>query len=153
DVQPVIFTSRSEVLLEKVTLPPDVRKGQPFDLRVVLNNTSQPAEGESGIVKGKLIVSQRTDDQPQVIAEDAIELPPGKRVYTIRRQLDQPHFYTYEARFVPDNPADDALIENNRATTFTHVRGSGQVLLIEDAANRGEHEFLIDRLRHENLEV
>ncbi|HWB08317.1 MAG TPA: VWA domain-containing protein [Pirellulales bacterium] len=153
DVQPVLFTSNSEVLVEKITLPPDVRKGQPFDLRVVLNNTTQPAEGESGIIKGKLIVSQRTDDQPQVIAEEAIELPPGKKVYTIRRQLDQPHFYTYEARFVPDNPADDALVENNRATTFTHVRGSGQVLLIEDAANRGEHEFLVDRLRHENLEV
>jgi uncharacterized membrane protein/Mg-chelatase subunit ChlD len=153
DVQPVVFTARSEVLIEKVTLPPDVRKGQPFDLRVVLNNTTQPADGESGVVKGKLIVSQRTDDQPQVIAEESIELPPGKRVYTIRRQLDQPHFYTYEARFVPDNPADDAMIENNRATTFTHVRGSGQVLLIEDAANRGEHEFLVDRLRRENLEV
>jgi uncharacterized membrane protein/Mg-chelatase subunit ChlD len=153
DVQPVLFLARSEVLVEKVALPPDVRKGQPFDLRVVLNNTTQPTEGESGVVQGKLIVSQRTDDQPRVISEEAIELPPGKRVYTIRQQLDQPHFYTYEARFVPDNPADDGMIENNRATTFTHVRGSGQVLLIEDVANRGEHEFLVDRLRHENLEV
>jgi uncharacterized membrane protein/Mg-chelatase subunit ChlD len=153
DVQPVHFLSRSEVLVEKVTLPPDVRKGQPFDLRVVLNNTTQPSEGESGVVKGKLIVSQRTDDQPRVIAEDTIELAPGKRVYTIRQQLDQPHFYSYEARFVPDNPADDGMIENNRATTFTHVRGSGQVLLIEDVANRGEHEFLVDKLRKENLEV
>lgn len=153
DVQPVLFTARSEVLVEKVTLPPDVRKGQPFDLRVVLNNTTQPPEGESGVVKGKLIVSQRTDDQPRVIAEENVELPPGKRVWTVRQQLDQPHFYTYEARFVPDNPADDGMVENNRATTFTHVRGSGQVLLIEDVANRGEHEFLVERLRHENLEV
>ncbi|MGH7137455.1 MAG: VWA domain-containing protein, partial [Pirellulales bacterium] len=153
DVQPVLFTARSEVMVEKVTLPPDVRKGQPFDLRVVLNNTTQPPEGESGVVKGKLIVSQRTDDQPRVIAEENVELPPGKRVWTVRQQLDQPHFYTYEARFVPDNPADDGMVENNRATTFTHVRGSGQVLLIEDVANRGEHEFLVEHLRHENLEV
>ena len=153
DVQPVRFLSRSEVLVEKVTLPPDVRKGQPFDLRIVLNNTSQTAEGETGIVRGKLIVSQRTDDQPRVIAEKAVELPPGKTVLSVRQELDRPHFYTYEARFVPDNPADDAMIENNRATTFTHVRGSGQVLLIEDVENRGEHEFLIDKLRRANLEV
>lgn len=153
DVQPVLFLSKSEVLVEKITLPPDVRKGQPFDLRVVLNNTSQPADGETGVVKGKLIVSQRSDDQPRVIAEENVELPPGKRVFTIRQQLDQPHFYTYEARFVPDNPADDGMVENNRATTFTHVRGSGQVLLIEDAANRGEHEVLVDRLGKANLEV
>ncbi|HVX14967.1 MAG TPA: VWA domain-containing protein [Pirellulales bacterium] len=153
DVQPVLSQSRSEILVEKVTLPPDVRKGQPFDLRVVVNNTTQPAEGESGIIKGKLVVSQRSDDQPRVISEQNVELPPGKQVFVVRQQLDQPHFYTYEARFVPDNPADDAMIENNRATTFTHVRGSGQVLLIEDAANRGEHEYLVDRLRRENLEV
>jgi len=153
DVQPVRFLSRSEVLVEKVTLPPDVRKGQPFDLRVVLNNTTQPAEGESGVVRGKVIVSQRTDDQPHVIAEKPVELPPGKTVLSVRQELEQPHFYTYEARFVPDLPADDAMIENNRATTFTHVRGSGQVLLIEDAENRGEHEFLVHKLRQENLEV
>ncbi|HEX5444096.1 MAG TPA: VWA domain-containing protein [Pirellulales bacterium] len=153
DVQPVFFDTRSEVLIEKVALPPDVRKGQPFDLRVVVNNTTQPRDGESGVVRGKLIVSQRTDDQPRVISEESIELPPGKHVYKVRQELEQPAFYTYEARFVPDNPADDAMIENNRASTFTHVRGSGQVMLIEDSENRGEHEFLVDRLRKENIEV
>jgi uncharacterized membrane protein len=54
---------------------------------------------------------------------------------------------------VPDNPADDTMTQNNRATTFTHVRGSGQVLLIEDFDHRGEHQALVDRLREENLEV
>ncbi|HUY89526.1 MAG TPA: VWA domain-containing protein [Pirellulales bacterium] len=153
DVQPIIYGSRSDVLVDKISRPPDVRKGQPFDLAVVLNNTSQPAEGESGVIPGKLIVSRRTDDQPLVLSEDHIELPPGKKVFTVREKIDQPNFYAYEARFVPDDPAADAMIENNRATTFTHVRGSGQVLLIEDDENRGEHEFLVERLRHENLEV
>lgn len=153
DVQPITYGSRSDVLVEKISRPPDVRKGQPFDLGIVLNNASQPAEGESGVIAGKLIVSRRTDDQPIVLTEEEIELPPGKKVYTIREKIEDPNFYAYEARFVPDDPAADAMIENNRATTFTHVRGSGQVLLIEDEENRGEHEFLVERLRHENLEV
>jgi uncharacterized membrane protein/Mg-chelatase subunit ChlD len=154
DVQPVFFNARSEVLVEKVTIPADVRKGQPFDLRVVLNNTTEPRDGESGIVRGKLIVSRRGDDQPQVISEQSVELPPGKKtVFRVRQELDQPAFYTYEARFVPDNSADDGMVENNRASTFTHVRGSGQVLLIEDFEARGQHGLLVDRLRHENLEV
>ncbi|MEX2559954.1 MAG: VWA domain-containing protein, partial [Pirellulales bacterium] len=153
DVQPVIFGARGEVLVEKLALPPDVRKGQPFDLRVVLSNTTEPAEGQSGVIGGKLIISRKTDDEPQVLSEQHVELPPGKKVFTVRQQIEDPHFYTYEARFVPDDPADDAMIENNRATTFTHVRGSGQVLLIEDAEFPGEHAFLVDRLRKENLEV
>jgi len=43
--------------------------------------------------------------------------------------------------------------QNNRATTFTHVRGRGQVLLIEDWENRGEHDLLVESLRRQNLEV
>ncbi len=54
---------------------------------------------------------------------------------------------------MPDNPADDAMSQNNRATTFTHVRGSGRVLLIESFENAGEHEHLATRLRKNNLEV
>lgn len=153
DVQPVLYGSRSDVLVDKIDRPPDVRRSQPFDLRVVLNNTTEPAEGSSGVIPGKLIISRRTDDQPQVLSEQHIELPPGKKVYTIREKIDDPNFYAYEARFVPDDPAADSMLENNRATTFTYVRGSGQVLLIEDDENRGEHEFLAERLRHENLEV
>ena len=43
--------------------------------------------------------------------------------------------------------------QNNRATTFTHVRGKGQVLLIEDQDSRGEFDLLVERLRGQNLEV
>jgi uncharacterized membrane protein/Mg-chelatase subunit ChlD len=153
DVQPITYQARAEVAVEKVTLPSDVRKGQPFDLRVVVNNTTEPKPGDSGVVRGRLIISQTTDDQPIVISEQEVELPPGKRVFTLRQKIDTPHFYTYDARFVPNNPADDAMPQNNRATTFTHVRGSGQVLLLEDYENRGEHEAVVAALRQENLEV
>jgi uncharacterized membrane protein/Mg-chelatase subunit ChlD len=153
DVLPITYGRRAEVMIEKVTIPPDVRKGEPFDLRVVVNNTSQPAEGESGVVGGRLRVSLRTGDQPVELSNDHVDLPPGKSVFTVTQKISRPEIYTYEAIFVPDNPALDTMPQNNRATTFTHVRGSGQVLLIEDFDHRGQYQALVDRLREENLEV
>jgi len=153
DVLPLTYGRRAEVLIEKLTIPPDVRKGEPFDLRVVVNNTSEPAEGQLGVVSGHLRVSLRTGDQPVELSNDHVDLPPGKSVFTVTQKISQPQIYTYEAIFVPDNPADDTLTQNNRATTFTHVRGSGQVLLIEDFDHRGEYQALVERLREENLEV
>jgi len=153
DVLPIRYGARSEVIVEKVAVPPDVRKGQPFDLRIVVNNTNPEKLGEAGHVRGKLRVLQRTNDQPVELSSEAVDLPPGKSVFTVRQQIDDPDFYTYEAQFIPDDPAMDAMSQNNRATAFTHVRGSGQVLLIESYENRGEHQQLVDRLRANNLEV
>ena len=38
-------------------------------------------------------------------------------------------------------------------TTFTHVRGSGQVLVIEDHDNCGDFSLMVSRLKKANLEV
>jgi len=152
DVVPIRYPPRAEVAVEKVVIPPDVNRGQPFDLRVVLNNVAAP-DAAGGAVKGRLKISRKTQDHEEVLAEQAVTLEPGKRVFTIREQIDAPDFYTYEARFIPDDAAHDPITQNKRATAYTHVRGKGQVLLIEDEDNRGEFGFLVDRLRHENLEV
>ena len=153
DVQPIYYGNRAEVSVEKVAMPSDVRKGQPFDLRVVVNNSTAPTESDPGQVSGRLVISQQTDDQPVVLSDQRITLGPGKKVYSIRQQIDEPAFYTFDARFIPDNPADDGMPENNRSSAYTHIRGSGQVLLIEDHESPGEHAFLAARLQKENLEV
>jgi uncharacterized membrane protein len=153
DVVPVHFSHRAEVLVEKISVPSDIRKGQPFDLRVVVNNTAVATEADAGNVSGTLIVRQQTDDAPVTLSEQKISLAPGKRVFTIRQQIDEPAFYSYEAQFVPDTAADDAMVENNRGTAFTYIRGSGQVLLIEDFENPREHELLVDRMRKQNIEI
>ncbi len=82
-----------------------------------------------------------------------VTLPPGKKVFSLRQQIDAPNFYTYEARFIPDGPADDTMPQNNQATAFTQVQGKGQVLLIEDCEHKGEHELLVERLRQQGLQV
>lgn len=153
DVVPIRYAARAEVVMEKVALPNDVHKGQPFDVRVVVNNTTQPTAEETGEVNGRLVISRTSDDEPVVISDEPIALPPGKHVFTVRQEIDESQFYTYEAKFVPDNPDDDAMLQNNRSTAYTHIRGSGQVLLIEDFEHPGEHDILVSRLRANNIEV
>jgi uncharacterized membrane protein/Mg-chelatase subunit ChlD len=152
DVVPIRSRATGEVAVEKVMIPSDVRRGQPFDLRVVVNNSA--GEGQAPRpVAGRLQIVRKAGGREQLLSEQDVTLEPGKRVFSVREEIDQPEFYTYEARFVPANAADDTLPQNNQATAFTHVRGSGQVLLIEDHENPGEFNFLVERLRTMNLEV
>ncbi len=153
DVVPIRYPPRAEVVVEKVTIPPDIRRGQPFDLRVVLNNIAKPTADSPGIAKGKLRIVRKTRDQEHLLSEENITLEPGKHVLTLREEIDAADFYTYEAQFIPDDPIRDPVKQNKRATAFTNVRGKGQVLLIEDEDERGKFDFLVDRLRHENLQV
>jgi len=153
DVLPIRYNKRAEVVVERLSMPADVRLDQPFDLKVVVNNTSEPTQDDSGEIPGRLIISQIAGDKTFTLSEQNVTLPPGKKVFSIRQEIDSANFYTYEARFVPDNDEDDTMQQNNRATAFTHVRGKGQVLLIEDSRNKSEHDFLIERLRQQGLEV
>ena len=157
DVLPVRYHTRSEIVVERLAVPSDVRRDQPFDLKVVVSNTGEATAGGSGEVTGRLVVSQLAGGRAQVLSDEAVTLPPGKRVFTIRQQIESSNFYTYEARFVPDRPEDDAMPQNNRATAFTQVRGKGQVLLIRDyeypADRPPEHAALIAGLRRQGLEV
>lgn len=153
DVVPVFYHSGSEVSVEKVSTPSDVRVGQPFDVRVVLNNSAEPTSEDNGEVQGTLRVTRSVEGRPQTVTDQPISLPPGKHVLTVRQELDQPSFYTFEARFLPEDRNDDRMSQNNRATNFTYIRGSGQVLFIEDHLHRGEFDLLVERLREQELEV
>ena len=64
-----------------------------------------------------------------------VTLKPGKNVFTFQHTIDVPAGYTYRADFVPDDPEPTSMLQNNTASTFTHVRGKGRVLLIEDWEN------------------
>jgi uncharacterized membrane protein len=152
DVVPIRSQSFGEVSVEKVSIPSDVRRGQPFDVSVVLNNKAA-AGHERGPIDGRLQIVRKAGNREQMLTDQEITLDPGIRVFRWREEIDAPDFYTYEARFVPQNPADDTLPQNNQATTFTHVRGSGQVLVLEDFENKGEFDLLVQRLREMNIEV
>ncbi len=170
DVMPIRYGVRNEVIVERLSIPSDVRRGQPFDLKVVVTNTARPHGKETGEVSGRLKLSQTLRSQTELLSEQRVTLPPGKKVFTIRQQIDSPSFYTYEAEFVPDKweanvkpgeKPDDTMQQNNRATAFTHVRGKGQVLLVRDYQLREKKggggppptSYLAERLRMQELEV
>lgn len=153
DVVPIRYGRRGEVVVERVIMPGDVRRGQPFDLKIVVTNTRQATAADAGEVEGTLILKRNIGGRSDEISREKVRLPPGKKVYSVRQQFDSAGFFTYDAEFVPDRPDDDTMRQNNRATAFTHVRGKGQVLLITQEENQGEYTHLVDALRKHNVEV
>ncbi len=154
DVVPVQLVTRAEVAVEKITIPPDLRRETPFEVRTILNNfMEEGASGEVRPVRGKLRVTRTIGDQEELVREDDVELPPGKTVVGFTDSIQEPAIYTYRAVFTPADPNDDLMSQNNAASAFTHVRGKGRVLLIEDCDHLGEFDYLVKRLRVMNLEI
>jgi uncharacterized membrane protein/Mg-chelatase subunit ChlD len=153
DVMPVPLDARSEVSVEKIALPADARQNQPFELRVVLNNESSSAQQEATPVSGKIRIVRKAGGREETIVEEDRVIEPGKSFLSLPETIEHANFYTYEAHFVPNNAADDALTQNNQATGFTHVQGKGQVLFIEDWEHAGEFDHLVERLRDEGLDI
>lgn len=149
DVLPTPLSARSETAVDKIALPADVRIDQPFEARIVIDH-----EADAGATaKGKLRIVRKTGDVEQVISEGPVTLKAGKNVFSVRETIERADFYTYEARFVPNDPTADASAQNNVATAFTHVRGKGQVLFIEDWEHPGEFDRVVEGLESEGLQV
>jgi len=155
DVVPISYRAQGDVLVEKVSLPAIARRGEPFQVQVLLNNTTEPdaAGGAAGTIGGNVELLRRHGDEVSVLSREHVDLAPGKRSLAIRQTLEDADFYVYEARFIPDDPRADAQVLNNKAINFTQLEGAGRVLLIEDFQRRGQHERLIAALRKEKLEV
>jgi Mg-chelatase subunit ChlD len=153
DVVPLERPRQGDVSIEKLSIPAEVRRETPFDVRVVLHNSRPASDAAGGTVKGRLRVFRRVGSQEQVVTEQSIEVAPGKQVFALRDELASSDFYTYDAEFTADAAGADAVPENNRATAFTQVHGQGRVLLIEDWANPGEFSHLVERLRAVRIDV
>lgn len=154
DVIPVDLFSRSEVAVEKVVLPSDIRRGQEFEARIVVNHLPDGAvaSGENA-VSGKLRLTQTTPQREELVIEQDVVLEPGKNVFPFAHKVERTDVFTFDATFVPDDPISDSVTQNNTASAFAHVRGKGRVLLIEDGNHRGEFTQLIERLQSSDIEV
>jgi len=135
DVLPVPLTATSEVVVEKIDLPTDVRQGQMIDARVVISNETAP--GRTDPVTGRLSVTRDFGGQTELLLDQPIELLPGKNVLPLRHQINEAAPYTYEAKFIPDSAEDDAIPQNNTATGYSYARGQGRVLVIRPAGSSG----------------
>jgi uncharacterized membrane protein len=147
DVLPIDYHYDREVLVEKVSIPPDVKKGETVNINVVIR-ASEPT-------RGTLQVFQKADNYrapaPGNEKPQPVELQRGVNVFNLKQLITEPNFYTFTAEFVPEEGSGDRRAINNVAEGFTHARGTAQVLLIEGTA--GEHVELVRALREKKLEV
>ena len=152
DVVPIDLAAKSETLVEKIDLPTDIRQGQPFETRVVVQRYQ--AEGKDDPVKGTLKVTRSIGpNEETVFSSDEITLDKEVNVFPISDTIKQPGGYTYRAEFKPHDNLNDALQQNDRADAFTFVRGKGRILLIEDWNAPGEYLQLVEALRRGDIEV
>jgi uncharacterized membrane protein/Mg-chelatase subunit ChlD len=147
DVLPIDYFYDREVLVEKVSIPPDVKKGETVAINVVIR-ASEPT-------RGTLQIFQKADNYRAPAAgneqPELIELQRGINVRTLNQVITEPNFYTFSAEFVPEAGSGDRRAINNVAEGFTHARGKATALLIE--GSRGEHAELVKALREKEIEV
>jgi uncharacterized membrane protein len=154
DVVPVRLKGGNEVLVEKIDLPSDIRKGQPFEARIVINNLADSGdEASSKPVTGRLRLKQKVGGDETLLLEETVTLDAGKNVIPLRHQIEQPAAYVYDAEFLPQSESDDSLKQNNSATAYTYVRGKGRVLVIVDSASPGDFDLMVKALRDNNIEA
>ena len=151
DVVPVRLDSNTEVLVEKIDVPGFVRQGQTVDARVVINRYSE--NGNAQDIPGRLRVIRRIGNQSEVLADGPYTLDRDINVVPIPHKIDETAGYTYEAEFNTDDPANDTISQNNRATAFSYARGKGKVMLIEDGATPGNYQQFVDALRRNDIDV
>lgn len=153
DVVPVDLLIDSEIVVEKVIVPSDIRRGQSFEIRTIVNYQVDPTVEDPQPVSGKLTLWQKTPLREEVIAQQDVTLQPGKNVLGVSHDFDRASVFTIDAVFEPEGEMIDRIEQNNQASAFTHVRGKGRVLFIEDWENPGEFHYLIERLQASDIEV
>ena len=149
DVVPIRVERCRDVAVEKIALPAICQQGETIDARVVIDNDIPNTSANSASsVAGTLRVVRRIGGLAETLSEQNVELAPGKNILSMVHQVDAPAgFCTYEAQFIPAEGVGDRTRQNDRATAFTHIKGKGRVLFIENADAPGEYNHLIERLR------
>ncbi|HMN96206.1 MAG TPA: VWA domain-containing protein [Phycisphaerales bacterium] len=137
DVLPITYSIGSDVQVIRVEAPPTGRPGQIVPLRVHLE-ASAPVAGELLLFREGRIVDL---DPASSSSGRRVTVPAGRSVEVIMTTIDDAPVTRFAVVFEPDDPAADAIVENNRAETLTTNPGTGAVLLLRgrgDAAGASD---------------
>ena len=136
DVVPLGAQRGQDILIQKVTMPNKLKKGQTFDVKIFAHSDKATRAN----------VSLYRNDQ--LLGTQPVDLLPGKNLFTFPQTLTDAGFYGYDVRL--DAPGD-AVAQNNRSTSFTHVRGEPRVLVV--SSDPKADQPLAAALREAKLEV
>src|SRR5438105_2254741 len=136
DVLPLGVTRANDVSVQKVQVPPKLKKGQAFDVKIFV----QADQAQEATV--------RLYRKDQFLGEQKVQLSAGKNLFSFPQTLSEPDFYSYDVRV--DAPGDP-LPQNNRATGFTTVRGDPRLLIV--SSDREQDRQLVSALQSSRLEI
>ncbi|MGD8499942.1 MAG: glutamine amidotransferase, partial [Phycisphaerales bacterium] len=133
DVLPLRYEYDNEVIFKRLAAPTRARSGQTVSLRFILNGTTR--------ARGKLLLN--LNGEPVDLAPDSseiavpVDLEPGTNVKTISMPVGTRGIHEFEAVFMPDEPWQDRIVQNNRASAITYVAGPGHVLIVDADGSTG----------------
>jgi Mg-chelatase subunit ChlD len=125
-----------EVLVERLVVPPEVKFGESFLVRVVAWSAKETS--------GRLSLYRDGD----FVGAQAVKLTAGKNVFSYQQAIDKGGFHMFQARL---EAPDDGIEENNRGIGLVAVRGRPRVLYVEKDRDQGIN--LLNALRSQSLEV
>jgi uncharacterized membrane protein len=136
DVLPMGVARVNDVSVQRVQIPPKLKKGQSFEVKIFV----QADQAQAATV--------RLYRNEQYLGESKVDLAAGKNLFTFPQTLTEPGFYSYDVRV--DAPGDP-IPQNNRATGFTSVQGEPRLLLV--SADPDQDRALAAALQSARLEV
>jgi len=136
DVIPIGVERGNDVSVRKLSVPSGVKKGQTFDVKIF----AQADRAQSAVV--------RLYRNETFLGEQQVELSAGKNLFSFPQTLEEPGFYSYNVQV--DAPGD-TIPQNNRATSFTSVRGNPRVLIV--SSSPAQDQRLADALKSSDFDV
>jgi uncharacterized membrane protein len=136
DVLPMGVSRANDVSVQKVQVPPRLKKGQAFEVKIFV----QAEAAQSATI--------RLYRNEQYLGEQKVELSAGKNLFSFPQVLPEQGFYSYDVRV--DAPGDP-LPQNNRATGFATVRGDPRILIV--STDPEQDKQLADALRSSRVEI
>ena len=109
-------TLQRETLIDRMVMPPRVKIGEPFPVRVVVSSLGAQSA----------TVTLAKDGKPTGETK-RVELHPGKNVVVFEQNIDKAGFSRYSATL---NAPEDTIAENNRGEGFVWVQGKPTVLQV-----------------------
>jgi len=136
DIIPTDLNPGKEVLVEKLVVPAEAKRGEPVEAEVVVSSTTATT--------GKLYVYSRGD----LLEERPVTLEPGKQRFGVSHAFAEPGVYELQARL---EVGSDTVSENNVGEGCTAVRGEPTILVI--SSDLDGSRYLIRALQQSKIRV
>ena len=110
DVLPIEYFYDREVLVEKVSIPPDVKKGETVNINVVIRASEPTTRDAPDLPEGRQLPRPRPRQRE---ARSRSSSSAGSTSSTLKQLITEPNFYTFTAEFIPDKDSGDRRAINN----------------------------------------